>query len=356
MAGITGRQVVSAFAQSNTWGVPASVTQQLLYANTTGMDALPTYVDDDAFTQTFIASGEPGDFTPPTPKVMMQLRFEQGCPTFLAATMGSAATPTVVSSQAAGSLVAYSHVITMASELGDYFTIANNLGGLYVQEIQTMKMHGFSLKTGTAGRIDMEFTTTANKTVYNSTTNLAVTVNSAVPSTPGNRAFRKNLRMRMNLQSAGALSTSTDEQVLVKDITLTAMRPTADADFVLNLDTIVEPDDDGFFTGGLDVTFARCNTVTANSIATALTAGTMFKGDLNFVGKYINSTSPRSILIEMPAMECHEFKAEVTGHNLLRPTAKFVLKLADSAPTGMTALVNPLRVTVVNTQATVLLA
>ena len=108
MAGVTGRQVTSAFGRSTSWGVPASVTQQLLYQSTEGLDNQIAIIDDEAFTQQFLGVGEPGDVRPVTADLAMQLRFEQGCPTFIAHAMGSAAAPVGISSQgASNSLVGF---------------------------------------------------------------------------------------------------------------------------------------------------------------------------------------------------------------------------------------------------------
>lgn len=126
-------------------------------------------------------------------------------------------------------------------------------------------------------------------------------------------------------------------------------------DFVLGLDTIIEADDDGFFDGSLQVNFARMNTTSANSFEAAFSAGTVFKGDLQLLGTYINSLTQRSMLFEFPALQVSGYKAVDASHGEIRPEVTFKLRLADAAPTGM-AVTNPLRLTIVNSRSTNLLA
>lgn len=354
--GIVGRQVKSAYARSSSWGVAASVTQQILLLDTDGFDSQVERVDDEAFTQDFIGVGEAGDHRPLTPRWKMDLRFEQAAPTLIAASMGSAAAPSVVSSAGAASLVAYSHVITMAPALSHFFTLANAFSTMYVQEVQTSRIGGFVLSVGNQGRWRIEFKTVGNKTVYNSTTNTASTVNGAAAASLSNRAFRKNTRFRLNMQSAGALG-PTDESNIVREFTLDTDRPLAQ-DHVCNSDSIIEADDDGFFVGELTVMFARMTSASANSLARGLASMVTLKGDAFMVGDYINSTTQRSLLIEWPAlqMQADGFKAVTTGHGQVRPEVKFSLQAASAAPTGMSGLTAPMRVTIVNGGSANLLA
>lgn len=354
MPGISGRRIDAAYAISNTWGVAATVTQQLLLMNTEGFDNKPDLVDDESFGPDYIGLGDIGDHQPITPTLEMLLRFDQGSDVFLAAALGSAANPTVVSSQAATSLVAYSHAITMAPEAWRMFTLATNFVQ-YVQEIRTFKVAGFKFAVGQNGRILASYPIVGDKTVYTSTTNPAAAVTAATVATPGSRAYRRVTRLRMNIASAGALGAS-DEMTLARDFSIEAKRVFA-MDPVLNSDTITEADDDGFWGGTIEVTFARMNTVTANSLMAAYQVGTAFKADVQFLGSYINSFTQRSILLEMPALQVPSggYKAVAAGQGQVRPTVTFALKGASAAPTGMTGLTDPLRATIINARSTNLL-
>lgn len=353
MPGVTGREVKSAWARSSTWGTAASVTRQILIASTEGFDDKPQLVEDDAFNQDFIAEAEVGDFTPPTPGVRAQLRYEQ-LDSWIAGSCGSVAAPVVVSSQAANSLVAYRHTITLAPELAHFFTIAVDTTQ-YVKELTTTKFRGFTITVGDGGRLMIEFPAVANRCKYDSAVNTNSTVGGAAAATIGNRVFRKQGTWRMNLASGGALGAS-DVISTLKDFTLTYARPLAQDDHVVGSGEIIEPDDDGALEITLQLNYPRMNTVTANSLALAYGLGTSFKADLSFLGPYVNSTTQRQLLFEFPALQVIEFTAPIVGHNQARPAVTFKARRAAAAPTGMSGITAPQKITIVNTNSANLLA
>jgi hypothetical protein len=350
--GTTGREVRAAYARCNTWGTPASVTKQILLNSSEGMDSEPQFVTDESFGQTWLAEAETGDHTPRTPEVTAQLRYED-LDVWLAAACGSSAAPAVVSSVAANSLVAYSHAITLSDELDPIFTLAFDLDR-YVTEIPSLKLRGFSLRIGENGRYNVAFPIVGAKANYDSVVNTAATVTGATDAVVAHRAFRKNTRIRKNVASDGALGAS-DESGLIRDLAFTYGRPLAQDDFVHNQDYIIEPEDDGFADLMVELTFARMNTVSANSLAVGLNLAKVFKMDWFSQGQFINSTTRRSILIEMPAAQIRSFRAPVTGHNQVRPVATYYLHRASAAPTGMAGLTNPFRMTIVNTNSATLI-
>lgn len=352
--GVTGREVKAAFVRTNTWGVPASVAagSQILLTSNDGWDGEPILVDDEAFGQTWIGSGEIGDHNPRTPEIVVQGRFET-IDQWLAAACGSVTAPSVVSSIAANSLVAYQHNITLADELTPMFTITNEMEK-YVLEIPSMKIRGFNLRIGENGRYMVGFPIVGAKANYDSTVNVLGTAATAVAANLGNRFFRKNTRIRMNVQSAGSLTT-TDELSIIKDFAFTYARPLAGDDFVHNQDYIIEPEDDGFADLMVEVTYARMSTIAANSLAIGLKDAQNWKADWFCQGPYINSMTRRSLLIEMPNLQLSSFKGVVTGNNQVRPVAQFKMKLAAAAPTGMSGLVNPFRATLVNANSATLI-
>jgi len=352
MAGRTGREFAAAFALCNTWGTPASVTRQLLINSTDGFDQMPQVVDDEAINQTFLQAGEVGDFTPHTPKMAMQMRYED-LDSFVAAAHGSAANPTVVSSQAAASLVAYQHVVDLAPALTKFFTLAVDMVQ-YVLEVPSMKIAGYTLRVGDNGRMMVEFDAIGNKSNYTSTTNTRSTVAGARRAQLGNRLFRKNGKFRMNVQGASALADS-DEVKIAKEIVLGTGAPMAGDDFVFNQDYIIEPDDNGFPEFPVEVTFARMNSQSANSLAIALETAKVFKADWTFTGPYINSTTQRQLTYEMPALQLRNFRAVAAGAQQVRPQATFHCKLAASSPAGM-AFVEPIKLTIINANSANLLA
>ena len=357
MAGLTGRQGAAAYAVCNTWGTAASVTQQIHLRSTAGLDAEPMVVTDEVFNQDFIGPGEIGDEAPRVTDVPAVFRYET-IDKLLAGAIGSPAAATVVSSQAANSLVAAQHVINLATNLTHYFTLATSFGEAlphYVQEVTSFKPRGFMVRVGDGGVMECTFSIVGNKTTYTSAVNTNSTVYGATAAEIANRVFRKQGVLRMNAFADGALD-SGDQITEAREIEFGSTRPVADGDFVFGQDYIYDPDDDGVAEFPFTVTYAAMNTVTANSLVTALKAAALFKADLTFTGPYINSTTQRSMLFEWPSLQLESagYVAEISGHGKIRPTATFKGRLATTSPTGM-AFVNPLKLTIVNANSETLL-
>lgn len=342
---LTGREIRAAFARSSTWGTPASVLRQLPLQETSGLDSMVGMVDDESFNQNFLLAAEVGDQEAIKQDIGMQLRYES-VDTWLAVGMGSAAAPVVVSSVAAGSLVAYSHVVTLADELTHFLTLAVDLDQ-YILEVPTFKIAGFTIKVGENGRMLVDFGVVGAKTNYDSTVNINSTIGGAAAAALGTRVFRRHGVFRMNVASVGSL-VATDAFSAMTDINFGAKQPLADGDHVFGQDYIIEPDNDGFPEFPIEVTFARMNTVTSNSLVTALKAGRVFKADWTFTGPNINSNTPYSMLWQFPALQVYSFRAPAVGAKQVRPVAVFRAKQAAAAPTGMAGIVRPMQLTITN--------
>ena len=356
MAGVTGAEVNVGYAFSNTWGTPASVTRGALIKSTAGLDGGPTMVDDDAFNQAFIGEGEVGDYAALSPEIGMQMRFEGAAPIWMAAAMGSAAAPVVISSQAANSLVAAQHVLTLAARPTKFLTLACDMGSpsQYVLENPAVKVHGFSVKVGENGRMEISFNCISAKPVYDGAVNTNSTVAGVTAQTLSTRVYRNAGTFRLGLQSAGSL-TATDAVTIAKDLSFGVTVPMTTDDVVFGQSYITEPDVDGFPEFPVEITYATMNTISANSMAIALKTGVVFKADLTFTGANINSTTARNLLVQWPALQLYSFAAEAASHGKIRPTATFKAKQASAAPTGM-AFTQPIRVTWVNANSTNLLS
>lgn len=355
MAGINGRDVKVAYARSNTWGTAASVTKQINLRTLENFEAKPGIVTDEAFNQQFVGEGEVGDYAPTSGELSMDLRYDGAAPKFMAAAMGSPAAPAVVSSLAANSLVAYSHTVSLATDLTAYFTLAAAFGDPvphFIMEVPSLKPRGFTLSVGDNGKMQIAVPFTGAKTTYTSAVNTNSTIAGATVEALANRVLRKQGVFRMNVQSGGSL-VAADAQA-VREVNLTYQRPLAE-DAVFGQDYITEPDDDGWAELTAELVFPRMTSANANSLVVMFPAGTHLKADFVFTGNYINSTTQYSASLYMPAMQITGWAAPVTGHNLVRPTATTALRKAASSPSGM-AFVEPLRLVVVNMNSANLLA
>jgi hypothetical protein len=217
----------------------------------------------------------------------------------------------------------------------------------YVEELTSAKVHGFSLKNGTGGIMQLSFKVLGNKPTIQSSVNINSTVAGATFPALGNRIFRKHGTFRMNLNSAGALGAG--DAVKIDDFQFDQDRP-QDSPQVFGQDYIDEPADNAFPTFGFTLTYPRMNTTAANSLYSALRDSTAMKADMTFLGAFINSTDQYKRLWQWPYVQLESFDAAIKGGGQIRPKAKFKALLAATSPAGM-PFVRPVRLTIVQTNS-----
>ncbi len=351
MAGVTGREVAMAFAKfgTNSWGVAASVTKGMYFSSDGGIKLQPNIILDDAMGQRFLKQSDVANITPPAPKLAARVRFDDSSYIWEALAMGSPAAVTIATS-AAGQVTSWRHQLDLAANIdGLGLTVAMDKQR-YVEELTSAKVHGWTLENGEGGLMQQTYNVTGSKVTNISSTNINSTVGGATYPSLANRVLMKQGVFRMNANAGGSLVAA--DAVQAESIKFTFDRP-QDAPFIFGQDYIAEPADNGFPTFSLEVMYPRMTTTSANSLFHAHANGTTLKGDLTFTGQNINSTDAYSLLYQFPLLQCTEFEAPVTGANQVKPKAKFELRLADAAPTGMAGLTNPFRIVRVMTNSLV---
>lgn len=352
MAGITGRSVKAAFAKfaTNSWGVAASVTKGIYFNSTGGMRLQPARVNDEAFGQAFLGDGDLGDVTAPNLTWTTRSRYDDHSYILDALAMGSPNAVTL-SNSASGQTPSWQHVIDLATSidgLGATFAFDKSL---FVDELTSAKVWGFSEAPGAGGVIDKSYRVIGSKPTNISSVNINSTVAGANFPSLANRVFRNQGTFRMNLQGGSSLAGT--DAVTVESVELTFERP-QDAPHVYGQDYVTEPADNGFPVVQVKVRYPRMTTTSASSLYAALrTAGVKWKADLTFLGSYINSTDQYKRLYQFPQLELDETNGfDVTGATQVKPEATFTAKLAATSPSGM-ALVNPFRLTMIHTNSAV---
>lgn len=348
MAGHTGRSGTFAFAKfaTNSWGVAASVTKGAYFASDGGAMYQPQRVNDDAFGQPFLGAGDFGNVTAVDITLQQRARYDDWSYIWEALAMGSPAAVTI-SSSASGQITSWQHIIDLATStdgLGLTFAIDKEL---FVDELTSAKVYGFSFGLGDSGVFDESFKVLGTQMTNISSINTRSTVNGATFKALDNRVFQKQLSFRMNAQSAGSLVAG--DEIKVEGIEWSFERP-QDAPFVTNQDYIFEPGDNGHPTAQVTLTYPRMNTVSANSLYQALRDDTTFKADMTASGALINSTDRYTVRFQFPALELDEWQATVTGPNQVKPRATFTAKQAASSPSGM-PFVRPFRLTRIMTNS-----
>lgn len=356
MPAVTGREISAAFGivGTNSWGVATSVTYGVYFQSDGGIRPQPTYVDDPSFGQQFTGPADVGDFGTVDAQLPGQLYYDHHTYRLQALAMGSPAAVSVVSSQAANSLVAYQHIIDLAPNVnGRAITFAMDKVA-FVEEVRSAKVVGFSWSVGDGGVMQEQYHLLGDYAHEASAINTrsAVTTSATFPALL-NRVFRNQGALRMNAQSAGSL-VAADALPTPVNLTLTFDRPQDTAN-VFGKNYAIEPADSGQLSVGLTLEFARVNSAEINSAYRAAivggTAGAL-KADIAFTGGYINSTSQRSLLIQFPYLEVREAAMPVSGGDNVRPTLNLVAKKPSAAPTGMAGVTQPFRITRVSVNST----
>jgi hypothetical protein len=349
MAGFTGREGNFAFAKfgTNSWGVAASVTKGAYFASDGGATYQPQRVNDDAFGQAFLGAGDFGNVTAVDVTIQQRARYDDWSYIIEALAMGSPAAVTI-STSASGQVTSWSHILDLAPSidgLGLTFAIDKVL---FVDELTSAKVYGFSWGLGDSGVFDESFKLLGTQMTNISSINTRSTVNGATFKAIDNRVFQKQTTVRLNAQAAGSL-TSTDA-IAVEAAEITFERP-QDAPHVTGQDYVFEPGDNGHPTVRVSWTYPRMTTISANSLYQALRDDTNLKGDITAQGALINSTDRYTVRFQFPHLELDEWQATVTGPNQVKPRVTFTAKQASSAPTGMTGITRPFRLTRIMTNS-----
>lgn len=350
MAGTTGREMKGfAFAKfgTNSWGVPASVTKGTRFQDDGGLKYVPTFVEDRSFGETFLGPSSQGDIPPPDLTLTGQCRYEDHSYILNALAMGSPAT-VAISTSVAGQVTSWRHVIDLAASidgLGATFAIDRKL---YVEELTSCKIYGFGETLGEGGVCQETFRVLGSKATNISSVNINSTVYGANYPALGGKVFRFQGVFRINAQAGGALGAS--DAVQITEFSLTFERP-QDRSNVYGQDYIVEPADNEFPDPMLTVSYPRMNTPSANSLYASIRAHAAYKGDMTYtaavggVAVMINSTDAYSKLWQFPYLELQDFATPTAGAAQVKPTAVWKCKQAASAPTGMTGVTKPFRLT-----------
>lgn len=344
MPGATGREFKGwAFAKfaTNSWGVATSVTKGTRFLDDGGLKFQPIFVEDRSFGEPFLGAADIGDVQPVDIQTGGQVRYEDNHYILEACAMGSPAAVTI-STSTAGQTTSWLHVFDLAPSIDGLGVTMAMDRKLYVEEIPSAKVYGWTETIGDGGVLTQAFKFLGNKATNISSININSTIYAASFPALGGKVFRKQGTFRMNKQSGGALA-STDA-IPCETVDFAFERP-QDRTFGTSQDYIVEPGDNEFPMPTLKLGFPRMNTISANSLYAALRANDAFKADWICLGAFINSTDQLKRMYQFPYVELQDFQTPVAGAAQVKPMASFVLKKVSAAPTGMSGVTMPFRLT-----------
>jgi len=345
MPGTSGLELKGfAFAKvgTNSWGVAASVTKGARFLSDGGVKYAPVFVEDRSFGETELGPAEYGDLNPTNATLQGQARYEDHNHVLRALAMGSPATVAIATS-VAGQVTSWRHVIDIAPSIDGFAATFAFDKKLFTEEVTTAKVTGFGETVGEGGIINETFTLLGVAPTDISSININSTIYGASFPALNGKVFRNQGVVRMNLQTGGALG-STDTLVFTGAIEFTFNRP-LDSVFCYGGRDIIEPSGTDFPAISARLMLERANTVTVNSIRTALRVGTAWKADVTYSGAFINSTDRYSRLYQFPYVEVQDHDTAAAGPGQIKPVALLMLKKPASAPTGMTGVTHSFRVT-----------
>lgn len=347
MSGVTGREMKAiAFAKcgTNSWNVAASVTKGLRATSDGGMKYAPQFVEDKSFGETFLGPAEYGDVAAVDATFESQARYDDYNYVLEGLVMGSPSA-VALSTSATGQTTSWKHVFDMAPSIDGLCATFAIDRKLYVEELTSAKVYGLSETFGDAGILMQSFKVLGGQVTDISSVNAAANSTVYTASYPAllGKVYRNQGVFRINAQSGGALGAS--DAIVAETMEFTFTRP-QDQSFGTSSAYLLEPADNEFPEISLTVTFPRMNTLSANSLRVALRAGTAHKLDWTYTGlTYINSTDRYGKLYQAPYAELQDFETATAGAAQVKPKAMWKLKKPTAAPTGMTGVTIPLRIT-----------
>jgi hypothetical protein len=260
----------------------------------------------------------------------------------LALLMGTAGAPTQQAATAA-----YLHVLAMKDSVSGLFGTYAVEAGAKIHVMPSVKVMK-AVFTLDNGMLKSSFSLRGNLVADDSavvTTFASVTY----PSIRNRAKFHQGV-FRMNAQ--GGADFASGDVIKPKGFTLEITR-VFDSEHEAGSQSIIEPLETGKTNVKLTLEFPRMDAANDDYFA-AWKAGTEQKADIKFTGSLIASTYYRYLHFQMPRLIIED--VEYADSNVV--PAKIVLRSvkADAAPTGMTGLVNPLTINLMNTRTTDYLA
>ncbi len=342
MSAITGREVLAAIKLAATWGTPVAcepgdgikITSELFT-----MDQ--EVIQDDSANQMYISKVDLGK---PTAKGSLDMYMRYNQLDFLfALIMGAAGTPAQQ-----GETAAYTNSYTLADKLTKFATVAFKKKSDKIWEFPSWMPS--SLKF--AGEMNKPTTLSlegiADQRVLNSTTNTITTIASAIVGEAENRIlFNGDTVFRLNDQSGDALAAG---NVIKPSSFEFNFNRQLDADsFVAGSRFAQQPVDNGFPSASLSLNFPQYNDDN-HGYFEDFDAVTPKKMDITFTGNTIEDSYKYEFKLTFPHLVLKMPEASMSGPGKIPMTLSMDALGAESAPAGMTGILNPFQVDVQNTR------
>lgn len=346
MPGVAGVELKYALKKGATWGTAVACG-----AND-GLLLLPSGISRSADIEVDDSQGLmwSQDGTPGAVKVEGDLpgylRFD-GCDLLLALFMGTAGAPVQQAATAA-----YAYTYDLADHVDGLFaTFARHMKN-YVDAVPSAKIAALTIKGDRGKPLQLIAQVIGDNLVQDGVNDATSFLNVTIAETANRVHFAQGV-FRINDQGGAALGSG--DVCNPSSFELTAKRQLAGVYNGQNVtggsspqDLIDEPTTDGMPEVSFKLQFPRH---TAKTRLTDLGSDTRKKMDITFTGGLIASTYYRTFKLEFPHLQMRSVDI-VDEQGIIKEPVEFICHGASVAPTGMTGIIKPVRISGINQRAT----
>jgi len=341
MGDIEKRLNVSAFKKAATWGTEVDV-------NAAGTGILPLNpgvpkhgiiaIEDESAASAFEHDLDQGDYEAVDFGLEFDLRYE-GLGPMIAMIMGTAGAPSQQEATAA-----YLHTLQLKNKIAGLFGTYATEKHDKIHVVPSAKPYKITL-TPDGGKIKATIGIIGDKVIDDSSIVTAMD-SVTVPDIHNRVLFRQGV-FRMNAQSGDALDD--DDKVKVKDFTIELERGGMAQHYESENRAIIEPLEEGKPKVKVTLNFNRMDDTNKLYFAD-WKAETEKKMDIVFTGAVIEDAYSYYHKFQFPRLKIED--VDFPDDNIIPASITLRGLLADSAPTGMTGITNPLQWDVMNKKTT----
>ncbi len=338
------RLITTAIKKASAWGTEIDVDAagNGLLALNAGVPKLSMPMIEDESPTEFEQNLDQGDKDPVDFSLDFDFRYEGLENLLVAMVMGTAGTPTLVSTS-----LAYQHTFQLKNAIEGLFTTYATEKHDKIHVVPSFKPYKLTF-TYDGGKLKLTVDGKGDNLIDDSST--ITSLSSVTISDVHNRALSRQGVFRMNAQAGAGLASG--DEVKVKNFTLEIERAPESGAHEGGSQTIIEALEEGKAMVKLTLEMNRMDDVN-DVYFSDWTSENEKKADFTFTGALIEDTSYYTALFQFPRLKIED--VEYADENII--PAKIILRglLADSAPTEMN-VTKPVQIDVTNKRSTDYLA
>jgi len=339
---LSGNEIQSAFKKASAWRTPvvAGVGDGILLLPATPKRS-QEFLKDDSLGIDHIKEGSPG-LIKVGGDIPGYLRYD-GMDVLLAMVMGDVGAPTQQ-----GATTAYANSFKLKSKIDGIFgTFVQKKGDVNIDEYTSVKVFGFTIKGEEGQPLSITFNIIANEKIYNSSINTSATFANVTYVETGYRIHFSQGIFRLADRSTSVALMGGD-QVNPSAFELVYKRPVTSSYEMDGTNQITEPSNDGKPECILSLTFPR---YTATTYMLDFGNDQRKMADMVFTGAQIATPYNREFKIQLPHLVIRDTDNANAQGKIVQPV-EFDCLGVDVAAAGMTGILTPFQIDVINQRAT----